>query len=98
MSSDPQPQILAYIRAHPHCSYREIVAGCGLSSTSVAKYHVRQLVAAGLVTWTPTIARSLRCSDPLRDAARQLVDGAERRGGVAVVAWAAVERISEALE
>lgn len=90
-------QILAYIRAHPHCSYREIVAGCGLSSTSVAKYHVRQLGAAGLVTWTPTIARSLCAPDALHEAARQLVAQAERRGGVAVVAWAAIQNIKELL-
>ena len=86
-------QILAYIRAHPNCSYREIVAGCGLSSTSVATYHVRLLVAAGLVDWTPTIARSLRCPDPLHTAARLLVERAERHGGYAVVPWAAVENI-----
>lgn len=40
-------QILAYIRAHPNCSYREIVAGCGLSSTSVATYHVRRSLRRG---------------------------------------------------
>ena len=90
-------RILAYIRAHPHCSYREIVAACGISSTSVAKYHVRHLVAAGLVCYTPGIARSMHCPDPLHAAARLLVARAERRGGYAVVPWAAIQNIKDLL-
>ena len=90
-------RILAYIRSHPHCSYREIVAALGLSSTSVARYHVRRLIASGLVRSTPGIARSLHCPDPLHEAARLLVERAERRGGYAVVPWAAVEAMREAL-
>lgn len=58
-----QNRILSYIRAHPHCSYHEIVAGCGVSSTSVARYHVQRLVAAGLVNYTPGIARSMHAPD-----------------------------------
>lgn len=41
-------------------SMRDLVAGVPLSSTSVAQYHVRKLVARGLVTQEPGIARSLR--------------------------------------
>ena len=89
--------ILAYIQQHPHCSYREIVAACGLSSTSVARYQVRKLVAAGLVAYTPGIARSLHCPDPLHTAARLLVARAERRGGYAIVPWAAIQNIKELL-
>lgn len=90
-------RILAYIRQHPHCSYREIARDCGLSSTSVAAYHVRPLIAAGLVAATPGIARSLHCPDPLHTAARLLVERAERRGGYAVVPWAAIEAMRDAL-
>ena len=89
--------ILAYIRTHPHCSYREIVAACGLSSTSVARYQVRKLIAAGLVAYTPGIARSLHCPDPLHTAAALLVARAERRGGYAIVPWAAIQNIKELL-
>ena len=87
--------ILIYILSHPHCSYREIVAACGLSSTSVARYHVRKLIAAWLVAYTPGIARSLHCPDPLHTAAALLVARAERRGGYAVVPWAAIEAMRE---
>jgi len=92
-----QTRILSYIRAHPHCSYREIVAGCGVSSTSVARYHVQRLVAAGLVNYTPGIARSMHAPDALHAAARLLVERADRLGSYAIVPWAAIQNIKELL-
>ena len=42
--------IRAWWGAHGHApSYREIAASCGLSSTSVAAYHVTQLERRGLL-------------------------------------------------
>ena len=40
-------------------SVREIVAGCGLSSTSVASAHLEQLEAQGLISREPGRARTV---------------------------------------
>lgn len=77
--------VLDYIRQHPGATYREIVAGCGLSSTSVAAFHVQRLAARGLVSLgMPGAARQIRATgeDPLRAAVRRAVG--EGRDFVAV--------------
>lgn len=40
-------------------TFRELMATCGLSSTSVAEYHVSRLEAAGVVRRTARVARGM---------------------------------------
>ncbi|GIV82082.1 MAG: hypothetical protein KatS3mg051_1436 [Anaerolineae bacterium] len=52
--------IAEYERWHGYApSFRDLVELCGLSSTSVAEYHVNRLEAAGVVRRTPGIARGM---------------------------------------
>ena len=39
-------------------SFREIMDGVGISSTSVVRYHVQRLSMLGLIRWQPGIPRS----------------------------------------
>ena len=49
-----------YRDEHPYApSRRDIVAGCGLSSSSVAHGHIVRLKRAGYLDSTPNIARSI---------------------------------------
>lgn len=98
--TDKTTRVLAYLRQRPHATYREIAAACGLSSTSVAAYQVSALERRGLVRRGPERqARSLEVvgSDPLREAARLLLERTERQGGAAVVPWVAIEALRAAL-
>lgn len=66
LSGDPRRDaILAFIAGH-HATYgyaptvREISAGVGLRGPAPAVYHLAILEAAGCITRTPGIARSIR--------------------------------------
>jgi repressor LexA len=57
--------VLEYIRVHiaEHGyapSIREIAAGCGMSSTGQAHYHVARLREIGAITLEPGKARTIR--------------------------------------
>lgn len=53
--------IRQFIKQHGYSpSVREIAAGIGTTSTSVAGYHIRRLSDLGKIEWTPGIARSIR--------------------------------------
>ena len=61
-------EVLAWIRAHiaEHGyapSIREIAAGCGMSSTGQAHYHVARLREIGAITLDPGKARTIRLLD-----------------------------------
>ena len=97
-----QAAILAYLRTHPRASYREIAWGCEVSAISVVRYNVRKLAVQGKLTLGGTgKARSIEITDPaqgdaasaLAQAARLLVERADRLGGYGVVPWAAVEAL-----
>ena len=45
---------------------REIMAAEGIASTSVVLYHVRKLAAAGLITYTPGLHRSIRITGEIK--------------------------------
>jgi SOS-response transcriptional repressor LexA len=55
-------------------SYREIAAEMGTVQSNV-HYHIRNLVAAGLVHDTPNTARALRLTDAGRAALLEYVTG-----------------------
>ena len=66
--TDKQQRILAFIlrfsEAHPYApSIRDIQAGCQLSSSSVASYHLYHLERAGLLTRETHIARSITLTE-----------------------------------
>lgn len=52
--------VWAALTQRPHLSIKEIMRCCGLSSTSVARYHVLRLVAAGYITRQAGRARTTR--------------------------------------
>lgn len=41
-------------------SYREILEACGFKSKNSISQHLAQLKAAGLITYTPLVARSIQ--------------------------------------
>ena len=112
--SDTGQRILAYYAAHPAPSVREIVSGCGLSSTSVATYWLRRLAKRGALVETSGRATARRyrlpgsqerpAVTPARDmqnltsVVRLLLERTERRGGYGVVPWAAIEALREAVQ
>ena len=63
-----QTKILAFIKdfttRHPYPpALREIVEGCGLSSTSVAQYNLRLLEQRGYLTRVPAAARGIALTE-----------------------------------
>lgn len=75
-----QTAILAFLREHPRASYREIVAGCALSSTSVAAYNLGVLERLGLVRaggFGKARQAEAVGADPLRDAVAAALGAAQ---------------------
>jgi len=92
-------RILITFAQQPAPTLDELSAAIGKSKSNL-NHHMRRLVQQGqiVVIGGPRAARRWRlASDPLHTAARLLVERAERRGGYAVVPWAAIQNIKELL-
>lgn len=84
--SDTQRRVLDFIRERHEKtgifpSVREIMVHMGFRSTNTVDYHVRRLVAAGLVERDGRLARSFRLSAPAAPARRRR-NAAAREAGV----------------
>jgi predicted MarR family transcription regulator len=53
----------------PAPTIRDLCEATATRSTSIINYHLGKLRAAGLVTWVPQAARTLRLTDEGRDVA-----------------------------
>ena len=88
--SATQADILSFFRdyagrkARPP-TYREIMAGCGLASTSVVNYHVGQLVRRGYVIRERAVSRGMRLTPRGEAAAGGARKVAPARPAVGVV-------------
>lgn len=63
--SERTEQVLLYLRAYKAAydaapTYREIAVGCGLSTTSLVRYHLDLLERAGLIKRRVNVARGIQ--------------------------------------
>jgi len=97
---EPRRRILVTFAQQPAPTLDELSAAIGKSKSNL-NHHMKRLVQQGqiVVIGGP---RAAVCSGSdasrQRRAARLLVERAERRGGYAVVPWAAVEAVRELLK
>lgn len=62
--SERTKQVLLYLRAYKAAydaapTYREIAVACGLSTTSLVRYHLDALERGGLIKRRPNVARGI---------------------------------------
>lgn len=62
--SERTRRVLFYLKAYKAAydsapTYREIAVACGLSTTSLARYHLDLLERAGLIKRRPNVARGI---------------------------------------
>ena len=63
-------RVWAYVTQHEHASIREVTAGCGLSSTAQAAYHLLKLERCGYIAQQIGKARARRVLVPLWEGER----------------------------
>jgi repressor LexA len=99
MPSEKQMQIYEYIRTHAAHTGRpptmeEIRRAKGLSSKSLVVYHLKALVAAGLIEHTPNVSRGLRLVETQRGATFSLPIKGWIRAGTPIL----TDEVEEAVE
>lgn len=99
MPSEKQMEIYQFIRGHTARAGRpptmeEIRTAKGLSTKSLVVYHLKALVAAGLIEHTPNVSRGLRVVETKPSATFRLPIKGWIRAGIPVLA----DEVEEAVE